>query len=102
MEKVWLLWHTHPGGEDDENAKLIGVYASEVDALAAKDRGKDQPGFVDWPEGFFAEAYEVGKDHWEEGFITCAEAHDASPREHEKIPDAISREKPMGSARQHR
>jgi hypothetical protein len=69
MDTVYLLWHTHPGGEDDENAKLIGVYASESEALAAQDRVKDQPGFVLFPDGFLIDAYEVGKDHWVEGFF---------------------------------
>ncbi len=46
--------------------KLIGVYATEKDADAARDRVKNAPGFIDKPEGFF----EIGKDHWTEGYVT--------------------------------
>jgi hypothetical protein len=47
---------------------LIGVYRSKADAAEAIDRLKGQPGFVAHPEGFEIHDYEVGKDHWTEGF----------------------------------
>jgi len=67
---VFLLWHIHvlPGGED--NAKLIGVYATADDAEQAKQRVSSQPGFRDYPEGFDVSQYEIGRDHWTEGFVT--------------------------------
>lgn len=69
MSTAHLLWHVPEGDEYKENAKLIGVYASLDDANAAINRLKMQPGFVDYPEGFETDAYEVGKDHWTEGFV---------------------------------
>lgn len=70
MESVFLLWHVHefPNREDDE--KLIGVYASRADAIAAIERVRTQPGFAEHPEGFLVDEYEIGKDHWVEGFVT--------------------------------
>jgi len=70
MDTVFLLWHLRPAGpnENDDDEKLIGVYRTEEDAKAAIERVKSQPGFVDFPDGFFAEKYELGKDHWTEGF----------------------------------
>lgn len=70
MTKVFLLWHVHemPTGEDD--AKLIGVYATAEDAEAARGRVCGQPGFRDIPEGFEVSQYEVGRDHWTEGYVT--------------------------------
>lgn len=67
---AYLLWHVHefPDGEDD--AKLIGVYASREDADAARARVGLQPGFRDLLEGFVIDEYEVGKDHWTEGYFT--------------------------------
>lgn len=67
---VWLLWHVHvlPGGDDD--VKLIGVYPSEQAANDAVLRAMKLEGFRDFPDGFQIERYEVGKDHWTEGFIT--------------------------------
>jgi len=49
---------------------LIGVYASDSDARSAQARVSDKPGFIDCPEGFLIDEYTIGKDHWEEGFIT--------------------------------
>ena len=67
---VFLLWHSHkmPDGEEDD--KLIGLYASTVDAEAAKLRASIQPGFRESPEGFHISRYTLGKDHWTEGYIT--------------------------------
>jgi hypothetical protein len=56
-----------PGGNDTE--LMIGVYKNEPDARAAIARLKFQPGFVDYPEGFIVDRYELGKDHWTEGFV---------------------------------
>jgi len=52
------------------NEKLIGVYATESDASRAIDRIKVQSGFRDYLEGFEIIRYEIGKDHWEEGYFT--------------------------------
>lgn len=70
MKRVVLLWHTHrlPGGEDD--AKLIGVYDSRQAAEAARLRTGQLPGFAENPDGFELSDYEVGQDHWTEGFTT--------------------------------
>lgn len=63
---VWLLWHTHLSND----VKLIGIYESAEAAEAARLRLADQPGFKDHPNGWYAEPYELGKDHWAEGFDT--------------------------------
>jgi hypothetical protein len=57
-----------PDGEED--AKLIGVYASAEDAEAAKRRVLPQPGFRDRPEGFQVSQYTLGVDHWTDGYVT--------------------------------
>ena len=41
-EVVYLLWHT----DADNDEKLIGVYRTNADALAAIEGTKDKPGFV--------------------------------------------------------
>jgi hypothetical protein len=53
------------------NEKLIGVYATENDATSAIDRIKIQPGFCDYLAGFEISRYEIGKDHWVEGYFTA-------------------------------
>lgn len=69
MKTVYLLWHTHEfeNGPDDE--KLIGVYESAFAARQAQTRVANQAGFRDHPEGFEVVAYEVGQDHWTEGYV---------------------------------
>ena len=71
---MFILWHVHefPGGEED--AKLIGVYASPTDAEAARLRVLPQPGFRDKPEGFQVCRYTVGEDNWPEGYVSSANA----------------------------
>mgnify|MGYP001586083153 CR=1 FL=1 len=61
---VFLLWHTDAHGDE----KLIGVYRSEGDALAAIDRVKHKPGFSDAGGEFQCARYELNQDHWTEGF----------------------------------
>ena len=64
MTSVHLLWHVH---NDDE--KLIGVYATNADAVAAEERLRQKPGFVDTPEGFEIHEYQLNQDHWAEGYV---------------------------------
>jgi hypothetical protein len=69
MRTVYLLWHRHEfeNGPDDE--KLIGVYESELAARRAQARAAGLPGFREQPEGFEIVAYELGQDHWTEGYV---------------------------------
>lgn len=70
MTNVFLLFHTHDLGEGETDDKLIGVYASLADAQQAQARTAVLRGFRDAPEGFAIDPYEIGKDHWSEGFVT--------------------------------
>jgi hypothetical protein len=69
MKTVFVLQHSYSLG-DCEEVKLIGVYASLVEAEAAVSRLRDRPGFRNYPDGFNIDAYEIGQDHWQEGFAT--------------------------------
>lgn len=76
MGVVFLLWHVHeiePGNDDE---LLIGVYRTEGDAKSAIERLRNQPGFVDVPDGFQICPYELNVDHWTEGYITIKPADD--------------------------
>lgn len=70
MANVFLLFHTHDLGEGETDSKLIGVYASLADAQQAQARTAVLKGFRDAPEGFVIDPYEIGKDHWSEGYVT--------------------------------
>ena len=52
MDTVYLLWHSHPTGANENNDKLIGVYSSREKAKSAQERLAKQPGFKDYVEGF--------------------------------------------------
>jgi hypothetical protein len=69
MEHVFLLWYEYGGSDYDDDSVLIGVYSSETNAAAARERLKDKPGFRERYEGFLIEPYELNKDHWTTGFI---------------------------------
>lgn len=69
METVYLLWFEQEHEEGEDTELLIGVYRTEGDALAAKERLKNQPGFREYPTGFITAPYEIGRDHWTEGFV---------------------------------
>jgi homoserine kinase type II len=68
--KVYLLSFVQERNSDEEDTELlIGVYESEEKAKDAIERLKDRPGFVDFPQGFVIDAYELNQDHWLEGFV---------------------------------
>jgi hypothetical protein len=69
MKTVFVLQHSYSVG-DREEVKLIGVYASLAEAEAAVSRLVGQPGFIDHADGFNIDAYEIGLDHWQEGFVS--------------------------------
>ena len=46
----------------------MNVYSSDAAARAAIARLSKQPGFIDHPNGFHVEAFELNQDHWREGF----------------------------------
>ena len=81
MKSVFLLEHVHVITEDNIDVKTIAIYSSEKNALDAIERLKNQPGFLDYPKlldptkddeesGFCLGEYELGKDHWAEGYAT--------------------------------
>ncbi|WP_020411280.1 DUF7336 domain-containing protein [Microbulbifer variabilis] len=81
MKSAFLLQHLHVIAEDNDCVKVIGLYASKEDALGAIERLASQPGFSGCPKlidpleddeesGFYIDEYEIGKDHWSEGYVT--------------------------------
>ena len=70
MSTVHLLWHTHDLDESEPDDKLVGVYATRADAEQARERALRRQGFRDAPDGFLIDAYEVGRDHWQDGYVT--------------------------------
>lgn len=70
VQTVFVLQHESVA----EDVKLIGVYATHADAFAAMQRVRSLPGFRDEPDGFSIDDYEVGLDHWTDGYV-ASEPH---------------------------
>jgi hypothetical protein len=79
--KISIVQHLHLLPDGHEDVKFIGAYRSLEAAHAAIERLKPQPGFCDDPRlidpltedgeaGFYIDEYELGQDHWTEGFAT--------------------------------
>lgn len=77
---VFLLQHLHVHSDGDENVKVIGIYSSRDEALAAVGRKSLYPGFCECPNlidplvvddkcGFYIDAVTVDKELWSEGFV---------------------------------
>jgi hypothetical protein len=69
MTHVYLLWHIHDLGEE-EDWKFIGVYSSPEAVDAARGRVASLPGFRETPDAFRVERVGVDEDQWKEGFVT--------------------------------
>jgi homoserine kinase type II len=67
---VYVLWHTHDRGDDDEDVKFIGVFSTEESGRKAMEQLLQQPGFSSAPEGFCLEAHELDEVQWAEGYVT--------------------------------
>lgn len=77
---VFVLQHLHVHSGGSEDVKLIGVYSSREEAMAAFERRRLYPGFRECPRlvdplvddetcGFYIAALTVDKDQWTEGFV---------------------------------
>ena len=78
---VFVLQHLHLLNDDEEDVKMLGVYSTQENALAAVERFRRLPGFRDLPqmadagapgvsEGFYLDKYELDQDSWSEGYET--------------------------------
>ena len=70
MNRVFVVQHEHEAANGCDEVKFIGVYATQEEADKAIERVRLKPGFINHPKGFSVNAYEVGQDHWMDGFFT--------------------------------
>jgi hypothetical protein len=66
MDPLFLLLHNPP---ETGKVKVIGIYSSQAVAEAAMERVRVLPGFVDQPDSFSIDRYNVDEDHWTRGFV---------------------------------
>jgi hypothetical protein len=66
MDPLFVLFHSLA---ETGRVKVIGIYSSRALAEEALERTRVLPGFVEEPEGFIIEQYEIDRDHWPRGFV---------------------------------
>ncbi|POF41097.1 hypothetical protein B0D71_17830 [Pseudomonas laurylsulfativorans] len=76
MSIVYIVTHTHELPSGNEDIKFIGVYDSQESAEEAVKRACLKAGFSETQDGFFIESYQLGKDHWTDGFFTYMPSND--------------------------
>ena len=74
MTRVYVVQHLRDDPDGYDDVKFIGVYSTRKKADDAVGQLKLLPGFIDVPEGFHVQQYEVDKDHWTEGFADVSTA----------------------------
>lgn len=67
-QPVYLVWHSIDP-DDDDTAKLLGVFSTHLMAEERVARAQQVAGFADYPEGFIIDEYMLDKDAWVEGFV---------------------------------
>ena len=65
-EPLFVVLHDPP---DSGRVKVIGIYRSQEFASEAIERTRSLPGFVNDPDCFKVERYELDRDHWPRGFV---------------------------------
>jgi hypothetical protein len=78
--RVYILQHERDI-EGSSDVKMIGVYRTEQDALAARKRLSAAPGFRDHPDGFSIDPYELDQDHLTEGFVSVPVGSDGAGKQ---------------------
>lgn len=66
MEQLFAVFHDPP---ETQSVKIIGIYTSEELAQAAIERTRSLPGFIDHPNAFKIDRYDIDQDHWSRGFV---------------------------------
>ena len=66
MGPLFVLLHDPP---ETQRVKVIGIYSSEALAEAVIQRTRILPGFIDQPDCFTIQPYDVDKDYWPRGFV---------------------------------
>jgi len=73
QDSVFVLEHTRyeddNSDNDIEDFKLIGVFTSLEQAKAAIAQLTTQPGFKDYPNGFYIDEYPLDQINWSSGFV---------------------------------
>ena len=72
MTVVYMLEHSHEWEDGHDDIKFIGIFSTREKAEAALEHVRRQPGFRDFPDGFYIGECEVKSEQlgWPEGFVT--------------------------------
>lgn len=70
MQQIFELRFEREYEDREDTDLLIGVYATQEEALQVASRLREKPGFADCPNGFEIGMRTLGQTFFEEGFIT--------------------------------
>ena len=73
MDSVFMVWYS-AGSNDEEEHRIVGVYATQGDAEAAIARAARCVEFREAPENLVIDQCPIGRDGWVDGFISWDEA----------------------------
>lgn len=68
LQCVYILDHINQLPTGGEDTKRIGMYSSQEEAEAGRERVRYEPGFIDAQDGFVIQRYNLNEGHWVDGF----------------------------------
>ena len=66
---MFYLAHEYFAGEYD-NVSDLGYYSTYENAEKSLSEYRENPEFINYPDGFSIDEYEIDKPEWTEGFFT--------------------------------
>lgn len=70
--RIYLVKHAHridDAGDDVFESKIIGIFSSDFKAKEAVKFLKSKSGFVNYPDDFIIDDYEIDVIEWDQGFV---------------------------------
>lgn len=63
--------------DDEDDAKVLGVFRNRTRAESRIQRARDEPGFSSEPDCFYVDEYELDVDQWVGGFASIQDSDDS-------------------------
>ena len=88
--KVFLLQHTYEKECGCLDFKVIGIFSTKALAKRSLKSLSTQPGFSEYPKGFYIAEYIVERRHWDGGFFTYEYETEVTEKSESTEPSIIS------------
>lgn len=74
MTVVYVVKHVQQNDDGIDEAKIVGVFTTSEAAEGAILQLRTKPGFVEHPDGFHVDAYELDWIEWSAGLVSAPPA----------------------------